>query len=81
VYRMASHKYDRQVTRLRSNQADKRLGLQEWSTSVRPTSLQRAQADNAAYEALRTSTTTQAWEACVLYGQSQVWPTSNQAEE
>ena len=38
---MASHKYGRQVTRLRSNQAGKCLGLQEWLKSVRPTSLQR----------------------------------------
>jgi len=70
---MASDKYGRQVTRLRSNQADKCLELQEWPTSVRPTSVrptspQRAQADNTAYEALRTSTTTQAWETCVPYG-------------
>jgi len=41
----------------------------------------KTQAANAAYEALRTSTTTQAWEACVPYDQSQVWPTSNQADE
>jgi len=37
---MANDKYGWQVTRLRSNQADKCLGLQEWPTSVKPTSNQ-----------------------------------------
>jgi len=33
-------------------------------------------ADNTTHKALHSSTTTQAWEACVLYGHQGVWPTT-----
>jgi len=54
--------------------------IKEYGQQVsKPTWPPKNRADNTTYQAPRSSTTTQAWEACVLYGQQGVWPTGTHA--
>jgi len=55
------------------------MAIKEYDRQVpKPTWPPKSGVNNTTYQAPRSPTTTQTWEACVLYDHQGVWPTSIQ---